>query len=799
MHTEHFVIAIYLSGYFEASGFSLCLFTQSFSHRGAHKLNKSRGLVGTTIGSVLIFTLLSSPVQAGPTPGNDRISGATTVTTSSTTAVSTADATRENSEYVGSDNSFRNSVWYRFTANANVSATIAMCNGSVESRLFVYEVASTTSTEPTSAPSKGSSASCTNGNSISIGTVSGKVYYIQAISKVDATFSLVISTAAAPSKTLLSKVTICHRTHATTNPYRMITVSVASIVDDNSALNGHAHHNTDRRRLETNGPAGVFRPTYTYPNNAKHWGDIIPPFRTAGGGVFEGLNWSWADVITDTNTNGIFSDTEFTAQVGSGGTAEGNAAVAYCTGSTGTTLSARDLFELERQAGEDQADVLADLDEQAADEDVTERNALGGSFRSPTSTSNLFPAPVRPTVTAARKVVRTESKTVVFDVNVNESVTGISTSDFTTSGSATGCSVTAVSATSGTSVEVTVVCTTTGTVKITVAKDGVSGLTDIGPASAVDSTETEIFEVSNASPSPSQSPSASASPSPTPSASASPSPSASASPSTESRRGGPLYKGNKAPKQSLSGVVWADLNQNGVQDTGEPLLSDITCTCQLKFLTSAATPSGFRSLAVGPRYATTTTVKTNAQGQYLIRNAKSGEWTTTCVTPTGMTVTFDSTGVSDGVSDATVPTGGTGFTWVGMVGSSTISAPITDPSGKPAEGEVVLTWEGPDGESGTKDDVNFVTTAVDGEVNLSGLPAGNYRVRSISGVSVTAALKVNSGATFEKTLFTKKSSSTKLADTGINESLGAIGLGTLGFLAAMVGTVGMVRQRKLKS
>ena len=742
----------------------------------------------STIGSTMVLTLLVGPVQAAA-PGNDRIGSATAITLTSnagSASFTTAQATRESGEYLGSNSAFQNTVWYRWTPASNQRATISNCTPtpSDETRLFVYELSATTSSEPTSAPTKGTSSNCTNGNSISIVASSTKIYYIQVNSQRTATGTVSISAETLPTYTELSKVTICHRTHATTNPYRMITVSVSSIVDNNSAPNGHAHHNTDRRRLETDGPAGVFRPTYSYPSNAKHWGDIIPPFQTSGGGIYEGLNWSWPTNI-NRGADTIFDRTEFAAHVLSGGSAAGQAAVAYCTGSTGTSLSARQFFELERQSGEEQVDVLADLDEQAADEDDAVRAQLGvgGTFSNPTvTTSTLFPPPVRPTVTAARKVVRTESKTVVFDVNINESVTGISTGDFTTSGTATGCSVTTVSASSGTSVDVTVVCSTTGTVKITVAKDGVIGLTDVGPALAVDSTVTEIYEEASASPS------------------ATPTPTSSASSATQGKRGGPLYKGNRAPKQSLSGVVWADLNQNGEQDAGEPLLADVTCTCQLKFLASGASAAGFRSMAVGPRFAiSTTTVKTNSQGQYLIQNAKSGEWTTTCISPTGMTVTYDSTGASDGVSTATIADGGSGFTWVGMVGTATVSAQLTDPSGNPASGEVVLTWEGPDGKSGTKDDVNFVTNAVNGAVNISGLPAGNYRVRSINGVPVTATLTVGTGATFKNALLTKKSSSAKLADTGITESMGALALGLVGFVVVMIGSLGIVRQRKLKS
>jgi hypothetical protein len=90
---------------------------------------------------------------------------------------------------------------------------------------------------------------------------------------------------------VVTKVTICHRTSATTNPYRMITVSVNSIISSS----GHSEHNTTRTNKvnpqdnTTNG-SGVFNPSFSYPSNRKWWGDIIPPF-THSGGNYAGLNW----------------------------------------------------------------------------------------------------------------------------------------------------------------------------------------------------------------------------------------------------------------------------------------------------------------------------------------------------------------------------------------------------------------------------------------------------------------------------------------------------------------------------
>ena len=79
-----------------------------------------------------------------------------------------------------------------------------------------------------------------------------------------------------------NKVTICHRTHSVTNPYRMITVS-ANAADGL----GRADHTGHDLAFELDGTTyPVFDPALTYPPNQKHWGDIIPPVRSS-----PGLNW----------------------------------------------------------------------------------------------------------------------------------------------------------------------------------------------------------------------------------------------------------------------------------------------------------------------------------------------------------------------------------------------------------------------------------------------------------------------------------------------------------------------------
>ena len=85
---------------------------------------------------------------------------------------------------------------------------------------------------------------------------------------------------------IVNKITICHRTHSTTNPYRRITVAVAAI----SKNNGHGDEGASNTH---NKGTGVFDPTYSYPPNAKLWNDIIPD-ETNGGTALLAYNYSGA-------------------------------------------------------------------------------------------------------------------------------------------------------------------------------------------------------------------------------------------------------------------------------------------------------------------------------------------------------------------------------------------------------------------------------------------------------------------------------------------------------------------------
>lgn len=121
--------------------------------------------------------------------------------------------------------------------------------------------------------------------------VSSKIAMALGVALTFGTLSSIPASAVNPR--VNEKVTICHRTHATTNPYRQITVSMSSIIGNGNSGNGHGGDNHN----PYNSDAGrVFNPGFNYPANQKQWQDIIPPFnyvpRNGNPGTFAGLNWT---------------------------------------------------------------------------------------------------------------------------------------------------------------------------------------------------------------------------------------------------------------------------------------------------------------------------------------------------------------------------------------------------------------------------------------------------------------------------------------------------------------------------
>jgi hypothetical protein len=119
--------------------------------------------------------------------------------------------------------------------------------------------------------------------------------------------------------------------------------------------------------------------------------------------------------------------------------------------------------------------------------------------------------------------------------------------------------------------------------------------------------------------------------------------------------------------QSLSGIVWLDLNRDGLKDPDEPFMKNIPVTVtQLTSVASASANVRFRTAASFNK-AAVVTVTTDENGFYIFPSLGAGDWKASASIPTGLEVTYDSQGSHEGEVIATVPVASSAFTWVGLV------------------------------------------------------------------------------------------------------------------------------------
>ncbi|WP_296648696.1 SdrD B-like domain-containing protein [Rhodoluna sp.] len=182
-----------------------------------------------------------------------------------------------------------------------------------------------------------------------------------------------------------------------------------------------------------------------------------------------------------------------------------------------------------------------------------------------------------------------------------------------------------------------------------------------------------------------------------------------------------------AISQSIAGVVWIDLDRDGVEDEGEPRAKGVSVT-----LDDPAVTTGIAARRITAQ--STTYITTDETGAFLFTSVVEGEWLVSATPPAELSVTYDSEGAaSDGQALVLVPAGSAGFGWVGLVGDGSIQAEVRDPLNQPADTEVVICWAGQDNIRDNSDDVCFTLTPTGGEVNQDGLPAGNYSLDSVDG------------------------------------------------------------------
>lgn len=396
--------------------------------------------------------------------------------------------------------------------------------------------------------------------------------------------------AVAPTRTKADKVTICHRTHAVTNPYRMITVSTNSVdgdlhnpVSGNEPNGGGGDHAGYVHNKVTQGSgqnpdvhtapsvSDLFDPNYTYPANQKIWEDIIPPFTvTRNNTVLKYPGMNWTAIGKAIYYGQTYNNVDYSGLCGSMGAKEFaqkeyDEWLADFPGQNG----GRQPNDTEKT--NKKQEIVNDVKDQA---DVNE-----GPFTGSENMDNLPSEPVKP------KGPNKPSDLTTLQNNIDTNNTN-------------------------------------------------------NPNSI---------------------------------------------------------------KQALAGLVWKDLNRNGVQDGGEGAFQNVSISVVdpssntpiqnlglanneyslVSYSTSVSNDNVF-SFATFSGNAifrtvtpTTVTVTTDANGYFQVPLLPDGEWKIIVSTPDGWSYTYDSNGSGDGLMPGTVvPVGGVGFAWAGLVytGTGTVNA-----------------------------------------------------------------------------------------------------------------------------
>jgi hypothetical protein len=547
--------------------------------------------------------------------------------------------------------------------------------------------------------------------------------------------AIVVSTALAvsvggnkPVDAASTKITICHRTHSTTNPYRRITVSQNAV--QNARHGGHTIPNG------SSNPA-VYDSTFTYVPNNKFWGDVIPG-ATNGGSNYNGsaqvaLNWT-------------------------------TAGEALFFGSACKGMSALEFYDSELAAGVPAADIIADLNDQLANEDAALLAALGGSFTlanvsnwataisvvtdaatfvtsasatlngtltvgttstvtsfewgtDPTlttnSTVNATPSPITGTTSVAAPLSGLAPGTTYFYRVVG--VTNVGTdSEGVLNGNVLSFATTVdPSTTTSTTVEPstttsTAVAPTTTTTSTTVAPTTTTTSTTVATSTTVDPSTTTTTTVE---------------PSTTTSTSVGPSTTTTTVPTTTT--GG------------IGGRVWIDSNRNGEFDDEEMTIVGVPLTLRAISevnLPDAIDPSGMPS--------DTVVMLTDGDGSFRIDGLAPGPYEVTAsILLDGFEYTYDSDGGGDWVIDVIVVAGESASADAAGVAGGSLTVAIASLAGAPFTGATVTcNWAGLDGTFSTVDDRVIESIAGStGVVIFLGVPAGAYECRATQPTGVASS------------------------------------------------------------
>lgn len=495
---------------------------------------------------------------------------------------------------------------------------------------------------------------------------------------------------AAPNQ-LSTKVSICHRTHSVTNPYRRITVAKSSVIgggnSKHGSLNG-AHNDYSTGRFPGGAPAvNVFSPSYTYsPASDKKWGDIVPDVDVSGNiiqNAFTGLNYS-AEGLAIYN----------------GATLNNVSYAGLCR-----SMSPSEFVQSEIDSGYYQAlypsktpseieqEVMTELEEQAANEDAALKNALGGTFAGKTLTQ--FSA-ISITTNPASAVTSTTA-TMNGTLTVGSTSTEPSFFWGTTSDCSVGTTVTASPnpVTNTTSVTAPLTGLTLGTTYYY----KVIGTTFAGDPDLEGSIEGACVSFTTSSGSSS-----------TTSVVASTTSVASTSTTVASTSTTVLANGGSG---TLRGSIWIDVNRNDVFDAVEPALPVIAVK-----VTQQGVPN-----------PTTIDLVADSRGRFSTTGLALGTWKVVATLTTNSLVkSYDSDGAAD---------------WQVLVEVTASAEAVADFAGYGAAevcvdgvisdiGQIDYTWAGQDNVQASNDDVSFSDEPSVTDPCVENLPVGRYALEIFS-------------------------------------------------------------------
>ena len=523
---------------------------------------------------------------------------------------------------------------------------------------------------------------------------------------------------AAPNQ-LSTKVSICHRTHSVTNPYRRITVAKSSVIGGGNSKHGSsngAHNDYSTGRFPGGRPAvNVFSPSYTYsPASDKKWGDIVPDVDVSGNiiqNAFTGLNYS-AEGLAIYN-----------------GTTLNNVSYAGLCRS----LSPSEFVQSEIDSGYYQAlypsktpseieqEVMTELQEQEANEDAALKTALGGTFTGKTLTQ--FSA-ISITTNPASAVTSTTA-TMNGTLTVGSTSTEPSFFWGTTSDCSVGATVTASPnpVTNTTSVTAPLTGLTLGTtyyykvIGTTFAGDPdlegsiegacVSFITSAGSSSTtsvVSSTTTVVSSTTTVVSSTTTVPS---------STTTVVSSTTSVAPSTTSVVTTSTPVSANDGSGSLRGSVWIDVNKNDVFDTAEPVLPLIAVKITQQGVSSP----------------TTIDRVTDSNGRFSATGLAPGTWKVVAtLTANSLVKSYDSDGASDWQVLVVVSGGQEAVADFAGYGQAEVCV-----DGTMSEiGKIDYTWAGQDNLQESNDDVSFSDQPSIADPCVENLPAGRYALQVFS-------------------------------------------------------------------